>query len=391
LTWIADAGVQNPYFRQHAGVSANRAIVGGRDCIHYSGYNYLGLAGHPDVTAAAKSAIDFYGTSVSASRTVSGEIPLHRELESEIAAMLGVEDCMVFNSGYGTNVSTIGHLCGPNDLIVHDALIHNSMMTGSLLATSHRLSFPHNDWQALDQLLALHRKRYERALILVEGVYSMDGDIADLPMLLEVKRRHGCALMVDEAHSLGILGSRGFGIGEHFAIDPTQVDLWMGTLSKSLASCGGYIAGGARLIEYLKYTTPGFVYSAGMTPPDTAAALAAARVLRAEPQRAATARSRAALFLELANERGLDTGTSGGTAIVPIILGDSMNALMLADALFKEGINVHPIIHPAVEHEAARLRFFVSALHTEDEIRKTVDAIAFYLPRHLDMPSPRFA
>jgi 8-amino-7-oxononanoate synthase len=381
LDSLPGLGVGNPYFRPRENVGTNKTLIGGSDYIHYSGYNYLGLSGHPAVTQAAKAAIDLYGTSVSASRVVSGEIPLHSELERELATMLRVDDCLVFNSGYGTNVSTIGYLCGSNDLLIHDALIHNSMLTGCILSGGQRLSFPHNDSQALDRLLALHRHNYDRAIVLVEGVYSMDGDIANLPKIIEVKRRHNCMLMVDEAHSLGILGESGFGIGEHFGINRSDVDIWMGTLSKSLASCGGYIGGSAELIKYLKYTAPGFVYSAGLSPPDTAAALAAVKILQAEPERAAAVRERAALFVRLAKKRGLNTGTAQGSAVVPVILGDSMKALLLADALFKDGINVHAIMHPAVEHAAARLRFFFTSLHTEAEVRQTVEALASNLQR----------
>jgi 8-amino-7-oxononanoate synthase len=372
-------GITNPYFRRQERINENRTIIEGRECINYSSSNYLGLAGHPQVAAAAKQAIDTYGTSVSASRIASGEIPLHLELEHEIAQMLGAEASLVFPTGYGTNVATIGHLFGPKDLIVHDALVHRSMFTGCLLSGSKRRPFPHNDLDALDRLLTEQRRFHEQAVILVEGAYSMDGDIIDLPRLIELKKRHQAMLMVDEAHSIGVLGEHGFGIVEHFGADPADIDILMGNLSKSFASLGGYIAGSAALIEYLRYTAPGFIFTVGLSPSDSAAALAAIRVMKAEPWRVTRLREASALFLTLARERALNTGTSYLSPVIPIILGDSATAILIGDHLFKEGINVQPIIYPAVENSAARLRFFITALHTDDEIRQTVDTLAGHL------------
>ncbi len=209
----------------------------------------------------------------------------------------------------------------------------------------------------------------------------MDGDIADLPNFIAIKKRHNAFLMVDEAHSFGVLGERGFGVIEHFGLDPNDVEIWMGTLSKALASSGGYIAGKSGMVEYLKFTAPGFVFAAAMPPPDTAAALAAVRVMKSEPQRVARLRERSRLFLELAKARKLTTGTSSGSPIVPLITGDSVMAARLSDELFKQGIAAQPIVHPAVEHSAARLRFFINALHTEEQIRATVEAAALSMVR----------
>jgi 7-keto-8-aminopelargonate synthetase-like enzyme len=250
-------GVKNPYFNCREDVSNNTVSINGKEYINYSGYNYLGLSGHPEINAAAKAAIDKYCTSASASRIVSGEFTLHRELEAEITKFTGTENCVVTVSGYGTNVSTIGHLMGPKDLILHDSLIHNSIMSGCLLSGARRVPFPHNDWQALDRLLSENRHRHEKTLVIIEGVYSMDGDIPDLPQVIEIKKRHKAFLMVDEAHSAGVLGKKGTGLAEHFGVDPAEVDIWMGTLSKAFASCGGYIAGSDALIQNLKYNAPG--------------------------------------------------------------------------------------------------------------------------------------
>jgi 8-amino-7-oxononanoate synthase len=369
-------GVGNPFFRVHDGLAGATTVIDGHTFTNFSSYNYLGLGGHPEVNAAAKAAIDRYGTSASASRLVSGERPIHGELERALADVHGVDDCVVFVSGHATNVSTIGHLFGPKDLIVHDALIHNSALLGSQLSGARRIPFAHNDWEALDQLLTQCRLQYERVLIVVEGLYSMDGDVPDLPRFVDIKRRHRAFLMVDEAHSFGILGSRGLGIQEHFGLRGSDVDIWMGTLSKTLASCGGYVAGESALVEHLKCAAPGFVYSVGMPPPAAAAALAALRVLQAEPQRPKTLRARGRQFLDMAREFGLDTGLSIGLSVIPAITHSSLKAARLSEALFRRKINVQPIVYPAVQERSARLRFFISSEHTEAQIQTTVEALA---------------
>jgi 8-amino-7-oxononanoate synthase len=369
-------GVSNPFFRVHEGLAGATTVIGQETYTNFSSYNYLGLAGHPEVNAAAKAAIDRYGTSASASRLVSGERPIHRELEHALAAMHGVDDCVVFVSGHATNVSTIGHLFGPKDLIVHDALIHNSALLGSQLSGARRMPFAHNDWEALDQLLTQCRLQYERVLIVIEGLYSMDGDVPDLPRFVEIKRRHRAFLMVDEAHSLGVLGRSGRGIQEHFGLRGSDVDIWMGTLSKALASCGGYIAGERALVEHLKCAAPGFVYSVGMPPPAAAAALAALRLLQSEPQRSQILQARGRQFLEAARARGIDTGLSVGLSVIPAITHSSLKAVRLSEALFRRKINVQPIVFPAVQERSARLRFFISSEHTEVQVLTTVDALA---------------
>lgn len=357
-------------------MAGSRTRIADREYVNYSSYNYLALSGEPAVNTAAKQAIDRYGTSVSASRPVSGERPIHRELEHALAAAHGVEDCVVFVSGHATNVSTIGYLFGSKDLIVHDALIHNSALQGIRLSGAKRMSFAHNDWRALDALLTEQRARFERVLVVIEGIYSMDGDFPDLPRFVELREKHRVFLMVDEAHSFGVMGRSGMGIAEHYGVAGTDVDIWMGTLSKSLASCGGYIAGESALVEHLKFAAPGFLYSVGIAPSVAAAALAALHLLRDEPERVARLQARGRLFLDLAKQAGINTGRSAGLSVVPAITGSSIKAARLADALYHRGINVQPILYPAVEEQAARLRFFMSCSHTEEDIRDTVEVLA---------------
>lgn len=381
MSVLSDASIENPYFRVHENLTNDTTVIGGRRLVNFSSYNYLGLSGDPDVSQAAKLAIDRFGTSVSASRIASGEKPIHRELEREIARLLAVEDAIVFVGGHATNETTIGHLLGPSDLVLHDSLAHNSIVQGCLLSGATRRSFVHNDWQDLDRLLAQYRRDHRRVLVAIEGAYSMDGDFPDLPQFIEVKDRHHALLMVDEAHSIGTMGASGRGISEHFGIDSTQVDLWMGTLSKSFASCGGYIAADYATIEYLRYTAPGFVYSVGISPANAGAALAAIRKMLRTPERVRRCQQRAALFVRLARQHGLNTGSSHVAPIVPVIVGNSRKALMLSQHLFERGINVQPILYPAVEEESARLRFFITADHTERQIREAVEKTSLWLQR----------
>ena len=365
-------GISDPFFRVHEGIAGAETVIEGRSFINFASYNYIGLNGHADVVSAARAAIDRYGTSVSASRPVSGERPVHRDLEHALARIHGTEDCVVLVGGHLTNVTVIGHLLGREDVIVHDALIHNSIVQGAILSGARRVPFPHLDHEAADRLLGELRPRYDRALLVIEGHYSMDGDVPDLPGFIAVARQHRAWLMVDEAHALGVLGPRGFGTADRFGVDPGEVDIWMGTLSKSLVSCGGYIAGKKDLIDYLKHSAPGFVFSVGMAPAAAAAALAAVELLQSEPQRVRRLNDRGALFLRLAREGGLDVGGSIGASIVPVITGSSISAGRLAQAMFHRGINVQPILYPAVPERAARLRFFLTAAHTEQQIRDTV-------------------
>ncbi len=391
LAILQSPEVGNPFFSVHEGLSGATTVIDGHELINFSSFNYSGMAVEPVVMQAAKDAIDKYGASVSASRLVSGEKDLHGQLEQAISRFIGTEDAVTFVSGHATNESVIGHLLSPGDLILHDGLAHNSIVQGSILSGARRRPFTHNSWEAVDQLLSQIRHDYRRVLVVIEGVYSMDGDIPDLPKFIEVKERHKALLMIDEAHSVGVLGSGGRGIGEYFDVAPADVDIWMGTLSKSIGSCGGYIAGCKALIQYLRYTTPTFVFSCGLAPAAAAGAMAAIELMEADPGRFNRLRENAELFLSLVQQRGMNTGTSKDTPVVPIILGSSVDCLQMCKRMFARGVNVQPILHPAVEESASRLRFFVTSLHTEQQIRFTVDALTEELekinPDYLGQPS----
>jgi len=365
-------GIGNPFYRTHDIGAGAVTEIDGRSLVNFASYDYLGTNRHPAVHARVAEALARYGVSASASRLVAGERPVHGLLEERLAGFYGVEAAVVFVSGYLTNVTAIGTLLGPEDLVIHDELIHNSALAGIKLSGAARRFFRHNDMDHLEELLSGFSGKFRRILVIVEGVYSMDGDVADLPRLVELRRRHGFWLMVDEAHALGVLGKTGRGTHEHFGIDPNEVDIWMGTLSKTTSSCGGYVAGSAALATVLKGASGGFIYSVGLPPALAAGATASLELLAAEPERVARLGANGRLFRDLAKAEGLDTGLSEGHSVVPVLVGDSLRAVRLSNDLLEAGVNVLPIIHPAVPEGQARLRFFITSEHTEEQIRTAV-------------------
>lgn len=368
--------LRNPYFLARSGEVSSNLQIAGTDYVTFSNYNYLGLSHDPRVKAAAHAAIDQYGCHAGAARMVGGEIELHQELETELAEFTGFGAVCVGVGGYSANVSAIGYLLDQQDLIIHDEYMHNSAIMGAVMSGARRISFAHNDMTALDNLLTDNRAQYRRALILVEGAYSMDGDLVDLPSVVALKKKHNAWLMIDEAHSIGTVGKTGRGVCEHFSINPSEVDLVVGTLSKSFASCGGFVAGKADLIELLHHFCPGLLlYSTGISPANTAAALAALRLLRSEPQRVQRLQHNSLRFKEMAEERGLDCRSSlAGVPIVPLMIKDE-RALQLMSKLLDNGIIAHAVMHPVVPREAARLRCFISHDHDESMFARTLDLL----------------
>jgi len=369
-------GVGSPYFHMFAGEAGPEAVIDGAPRINFASYAYLGLNRHPEVRAAAAAAIAAHGVSCSASRVVGGERPFHRSLEAALAETTGTEDAVVMVSGHATNVTTIGALVGQGDLIVTDELVHNSALEGARISGARRLTMPHNDAEWLDATLTRLRGEFNRVLVVIEGLYSMDGDAPDLRRFVEVKAAHDAWLMVDEAHALGVLGPTGRGIAEAQGVDPASVEIWMGTLSKTLGSTGGYIAGSAALIGYLKARAPGFVFSVGLSAPLAAAAEAALAVMRREPERVARLAENGRLLKAALMARGLDTGLSQGLAVAPVVLGDSPTTAVVADRAFAAGVCAPPIMHPAVPERRARLRLFATSEHTPAQIERAAEVIA---------------
>ncbi len=338
-------------------------------------YDYLGLMHHPEATAAAKAAIDRHGTGVGASRLVGGERLAHRAFEKDMADFLGVGGVLTMISGYLTNVSVIGLLAHHKDLIIVDELAHNSIMVGAQGVKSDLVSYPHNDLDALDRILGEKRGSYNRVLICTEGLFSMDGDITDLPRLLEIKDRHDAWLLLDEAHSYGVLGPTGRGLCEHFGIDPERVELSIGTLSKSFASAGGFVAGNKKVIEWMRFGIAGFIYSVGLQPATVASSHQALKILRAEPDRVTRLRRNSKLFLRKARDAGLNTGTAIGEAVVPVLFESPMECVQVAKALMDQGIYAPPVIQIGIPKDLPRIRFFLSATHTEADIDRVIDAL----------------
>ncbi|WP_336085685.1 aminotransferase class I/II-fold pyridoxal phosphate-dependent enzyme [Nocardia sp. SSK8] len=342
----------------------------GRSVVNFSTYDYLGLGENEQVRAAAKRAIDTYGVSTSASRMVSGELDIHTELEESLTDFLGTEDTVTFVSGHATNVMTLGYLFGPQDLLLCDQYAHNSIEVGARLSGGEVRKFRHNDVADLERLL-LQAEPGRRTVVCVEGLYSMDGDLTPLPEILALKRRFEFVLYVDEAHSIGTVGATGRGVCEHFGVDVREVDVLMGTLSKTMGSCGGFISGSRELVDYLRISGPGFMFSTGLPGPAAGAALEALRLLREHPEYVADVQHKSRLF-----STRLLGGAGQQTPIIPLLVRhDWVNDFALHCQ--QAGVRVFPISYPAVARNATRVRFFLSRLHTEAQLRDTAELINF--------------
>ena len=365
----------NPYFVAHESPLLDTGIVDGKEILEFGSYNYVGMSGRKEVKEAAKAAIDKYGTSASGSRLLAGEKLIHKELEKELADWKHTEDAIVCVGGHSTNVTFVGNFCGKNDLILYDALAHNSIEQGCKLSDATSRPFPHSDVAALETILKSQRAYYEKVLIVIEGAYSMDGDIAPVPDFVRVKKEYGCFLMVDEAHSACVIGETGGGVDEYFGLDGDDIDIKYGTLSKGLGTCGGYLAGKKCLIDYLRYNMPGFVFSVGISPALAAGSLAAIRTLRAHPEIMEHLRTAIKAFADSARRRHLDICLAGETAVLPVLVGKDEDAWLLSNELKKRGVSVPPAMYPAVPKGKARLRFCVISEHKPEQIERALDIL----------------
>jgi 7-keto-8-aminopelargonate synthetase-like enzyme len=331
----------------------------------FANYDYLGISRHPRILGAAQDAIERFGVGALGSRLVGGERSIHAELEQALARFIGVESTLALVSGYLTNLSVISHLLGSKDLLIVDEYCHNSILVAKRASPAQIVTFRHNDMNDLAEVLKTHRSTARKCLIAVEGLYSMDGDIPDLPRLLELKDEHHAWLLVDEAHSIGVLGKTGRGICEHFGEDPERIDLIVGTLSKSFVSCGGFVGARKEVIDFFKFTLGGFVYSVGMSPVIAATALASLRLLEDEPGRVTAVASAAEKFLKEARRAKLETGPSIGRGIVPVLFPTFEQTLATSEALLRENIYAPPIVQVGVPSDMPRIRFFISASHDQ--------------------------
>ena len=365
----------NPYFVAHDSPLRDTSMIGNREVINFGSYNYLGMSGHPETMQAAKDAIDQYGTSASGSRLLAGEKTIHKQLEKAIADWKHTEDAIVLVGGHSTNVTFVGNFCTKNDLILYDALSHNSITQGCRLSLSDSKAFPHNDLHALETLLKQNRHKYEKVLIVIEGVYSMDGDIAPVPEFVRLKKQYGCFLMVDEAHSGAAIGKGGCGMDAYFNLAPDDIDIKMGTLSKGLGTCGGYLAGKHTLIEYLRYNVPGFVFSVGISPPLAAATMKAIEIIQRDDFLVERLQENITCFVEEAHKRRFNTCLAARSPIAPILIGGDVEAFQLSSLLCEQGVFVPPAVYPAVPKGQARLRFCLITSHKKEQIIYALGAL----------------
>ena len=349
-----------------------RVLVNGREMGMFASYSYLGLVGHPKINAAAKAAIDKFGTGTHGVRTLAGSLTVHRELEETIAAFKGAEAAVSYTSGYVTNLTVVSTLLGRGDYVISDKLNHASIVDGCMMSGAKFLRFRHNDMEALEQRLQSVEAGASK-LVVVDSVFSMDGDIIDFPRLVALCKQYGAYLMVDEAHSVGVLGKTGRGIEEHFSM-PGSIDLKMGTLSKTIPSVGGYVAGNEDLITFLRHASRAYIFSAALPPAQAAAAKAAFEVILAEPWRVTKLNANSRQFIQGLKRRGFDT-LATETAIVPVICGSDETAFGMTRYCQTHAEFVLPVVSPAVPPGLARLRATVTAAHEPAEIERAMDVI----------------
>jgi glycine C-acetyltransferase len=350
-----------------------RTRFDGRDVINLASNNYLGLAAHPRLKeAAARAAMDL-GAGSGAVRTIAGTMTLHEELERRFAEFKGAEAALMFQSGFTANSGTVAAILAKEDVIVSDQLNHASIIDGARLSRAEIKVFPHKDAEAADALLTESKAPGRRQLLITDGVFSMDGDIAPLPALVEVAEKHGAIMMIDDAHASGVLGEGGKGTVSHFGIDPARVDIQVGTLSKAIGVLGGFIAGPSNLIRWLVNRGRPFLFSTSAPPPVAAACIAALDVIRDEPDRLERLRSNTGFFKSGLHGLGFDTGESE-TPITPVIAGEETKAVELSALLWEEGVFTPAIVFPTVAKGRSRVRTIVTADHTEEDLAQALDA-----------------
>ena len=349
-----------------------RVRVSGRVMGMYASYSYLGLVGHPRINAAAKEAVEKYGTGTHGVRTLAGTLTLHRQLEETIADFKGAEAAVTYTSGYVTNLTVVSTLVGRGDYVISDKLNHASIVDGCLMSGAKFLRFNHNDMEALESRLEQIPSDAAK-LVVADAVFSMDGDIVDFPKVVELCKKYNAWLMIDEAHSLGVLGKTGRGIEEHFNM-PGTIDIKMGTLSKTIPSVGGYVAGKTEIVEYLRHASRAYIFSAALPPAQAAAAKAAFEVIRDEPWRIEKLKANTDQFINGLKGRGFDTMLTE-TAIVPVLCGTDEIAFAMTSAAQHNDVFVLPVVSPAVPPGLSRLRATVTAAHETEEIERAMNVI----------------
>jgi 8-amino-7-oxononanoate synthase len=383
-----------PYFRLLESEAGPVVEMEGREMIMLGSNNYLGLTGDPRVKQAARDALERYGTGMTGSRLLNGTTPLHLELERELADWMGTEDAIVYTTGYQANLGCISAILAPGDTVICDSGDHASILDGCRLSGARLRPFRHNRMDKLEAMLGRAAAEGSGALVVVDGVFSMEGDVCDLPPIVELCKRQGARLMVDEAHGVGVLVRRGAGASELFGLED-EVDLRMGTFSKSLASCGGFIAGPADVIEYLRISSRAFIFSASAVPAAVGAALGALRIIRSEgPGLMARLLDNAAylrqgfrdLGLKVVEAGTLPDGTEATTPVVPVMVGEDWQAVLVWRALLDAGVYTNVAIHPAVPPGGALLRTSLMATHERGDLDRALDIIGEVARRFPELP-----
>ncbi len=371
---IADelkAGGLYPYFKSISESGDTAVVIEGQRRIMLGSNNYLGLTHHPKVLEAAGDALRRYGSGCTGSRFLNGTLDLHHRLERALADFLGKEDCIVFSTGYSANLGMISGLVGRGDCVFLDKLDHACIVDGAKLSYGETLRFNHGDLAGLRRQLD-RRNGNKGSLVVVDGVYSMEGDIADLPELTKICQRYGAALAVDDAHSLGVLGPHGDGTAAHFGLQ-SEVDIIAGTFSKSLASVGGFVAASERVTNYLRHHSRPFIFTASLPPSNTAGVLAALEVLQSEPGRRAQLWENTRRLQEGLRSLGFDIGPTE-TPIVPVLIGQLETTLLMWRKVFEAGVFTNPVVPPAVPASQGRLRTSLMSTHTPDQIDQALEA-----------------
>lgn len=383
-----------PYFRLIESEAGPLMEVEGREVVMLGSNNYLGLTGDERVRQGARDALERYGTGLTGSRFLNGTTPLHVELERELADWMGTEETLVFTTGHQANAGAIGTILGPSDTVICDSADHASIMDGVRLSGAKLRPFRHNQMPKLERMLERAADDGGGVLVIVDGVFSMEGDLADLPTICDLCERYGARLMVDEAHGVGVLGARGAGASELFGVED-RVDLRMGTFSKSLASCGGFIAGSADVIDFVRFSSRPFIFTASAVPAAVGAALAALRVVRAEgPQLMAQLLENAdflrsgfrRLGLKVIDPGKLPDGSEASSPVVPVVVGEDWQAVLLWKALFDAGVYTNVAIHPAVPPGAALLRTSLMATHRHEHLDRALGIIEKTLDKFPEVP-----
>jgi 8-amino-7-oxononanoate synthase len=363
-----------PYFQPIEQSFDTEVVIRGERKIMVGSNNYLGLTHHPYVVERSKAAFDRYGTGCTGSRFLNGTLDLHEELEVRLARFMGQEAALVFSTGYQTNLGIIAGLVGRGSVVIQDRLNHASLVDAAQLSGGEMVRYPHNNLTALRRALEKHADAPGGVLVVTDGVFSMEGNIAELPAIAELAHAYGARILVDDAHSVGVLGEHGGGTAQHFGMEG-EVDLVMATFSKSFASIGGAAAGPAEVIHYLKHHARTLIFSASMPPSAVATVLACLDVIEREPERRARLWENATYLREGLQSLGFDTVTSE-TPIIPVVTGDMERTFVFWRALFDAGVFTNPVLPPAVPESSCRLRTSVMATHTQDHLDAVLDAFA---------------